>query len=91
VTVVPVADEYGLRNLAWVDQNRWMVRSLSGGKVAYIWILTVQGGFTAFNRYFYAQIDEEAAIIDERFNGTGMLATQRECSTDVWPRTLVIR
>jgi len=32
-------------------------------------------GYTSFNRYFFAQIDKEAAIIDERFNGGGLWAT----------------
>jgi tricorn protease len=36
---------------------------------------TANGGLTAFNRYFYAQIGKEAAIVDERFNGGGLLAT----------------
>jgi tricorn protease len=76
VTVVPVSDEYGLRNLAWIEQNRRTVDKLTDGKVAYIYMPdTGQGGFTAFNRYFYAQIGKQAAIIDERFNGGGMLAT----------------
>jgi tricorn protease len=76
VTVVPVAEEYGLRNLAWIEQNRRTVDKLTDGKVAYIYMPdTAQSGFTAFNRYFYAQIGKQAAIIDERFNGGGMLAT----------------
>jgi tricorn protease len=32
-------------------------------------------GYTSFNRYFFAQIGKDAAIIDERFNGGGMAAT----------------
>ena len=76
VTVVPVADEYGLRNLAWIEQNRRTVDKMTDGKVAYIYMPdTAQGGLAAFNRYFYAQIGKQAAIIDERFNGGGMLAT----------------
>jgi tricorn protease len=76
VTVVPVADEGRLRNLAWIDDNRRKVDQLSGGKVAYIYMPdTANGGLTAFNRYFYAQIGKDAAIVDERFNGGGLLAT----------------
>lgn len=33
------------------------------------------GGLTSFNRYFYAQVGKQAAIVDERFNGGGALAT----------------
>ena len=76
VTVVPVADEGRLRNLAWIEENRRKVDQMSGGKVAYIYMPdTANGGLTAFNRYFYAQIGKEAAIVDERFNGGGLLAT----------------
>jgi tricorn protease len=76
VTVVPIADEYGLRNLAWIEANRRLVDKLTDGKVAYVYMPdTSTGGLTAFNRYFYAQVGKQAAIIDERFNGGGMLAT----------------
>jgi tricorn protease len=30
---------------------------------------------TSFNRYFYAQIGKDGAVVDERFNGGGLLAT----------------
>ena len=76
VTVVPVATETGLRNLAWIEDNRRKVDQLTGGKVAYIYMPdTANGGLTAFNRYFYAQIGKQAAIVDERYNGGGLLAT----------------
>ena len=76
VTVVPVADEYGLRNLAWIEQNRRTVEKLTDGKVAYIYMPdTSLAGLRSFNRYFYAQVGKQAAIVDERFNGGGMLAT----------------
>ena len=76
VTVVPVPDESRLRNLAWIDDNRRKVDQLSGGKVAYIYMPdTANGGLTSFNRYFYAQIGKEGAIVDERFNSGGLLAT----------------
>jgi tricorn protease len=76
VTVVPVADESSLRNLAWIEENRRKVDQLSGGKVAYIYMPdTSSGGLASFNRYFYAQIGKPAAIVDERFNGGGLLAT----------------
>jgi tricorn protease len=36
---------------------------------------TATGGYTFFNRYFYAQVGKDAVIVDERFNGGGNLAT----------------
>jgi tricorn protease len=75
VTVVPVASERQLRNLAWVDANRRKVDALTGGQVAYIYVPdTSAEGFARFNRYFFAQTRKHAAIIDERFNGGGQLA-----------------
>ena len=32
------------------------------------------GGFTYFNRYFFAQVGKQGAVIDERFNGGGSAA-----------------
>jgi tricorn protease len=75
VTVVPVAGEGGLRNLAWIEGNRRKVDELSGGKLAYVYLPnTGAGGYTNFNRYYFAQIDKEGAVIDERFNGGGSAA-----------------
>jgi tricorn protease len=75
VTVVPVASEGGLRNLAWIEGNRRKVYELSGGKLAYVYLPNTGGaGYTNFNRYYFAQIDREGAVIDERFNGGGSAA-----------------
>jgi tricorn protease len=75
VTVVPTANEGGLRNLAWIEDNRRTVDRLSGGKLGYVYIPNTGGpGYTSFNRYFFAQTDKHGAVIDERFNGGGLLA-----------------
>ncbi|MGC9995166.1 MAG: PDZ domain-containing protein [Terriglobia bacterium] len=75
VTVVPVDDEGGLRNLYWIESNRRKVDQLTGGKVAYVYLPdTSVGGYTNFNRYFFAQMGKDAAVIDERFNHGGFLA-----------------
>jgi tricorn protease len=75
VTVVPVANEQGLRTRAWVESNRRLVEKLSEGQLAYVYIPnTGQPGYTSFNRYYFAQQDKKGAIIDERFNGGGSAA-----------------
>ena len=52
---------------------RWI--ELSGGKLAYVYLPdTAGGGFTNFNRYYFAQVGKEGAVIDERFNHGGQLA-----------------
>ncbi len=74
-TVVPVASEDGLRHLAWIEDNRRTVDRLSGGRVAYVHLPdTGGGGYTSFNRYFFAQVGKDAAVLDERFNHGGALA-----------------
>jgi tricorn protease len=75
VTVVPVANEEGLRTRAWIEDNRRLVDKLSRGRLAYVWLPnTGMPGYTAFNRYYYAQQDKDGAIIDERYNQGGMVA-----------------
>jgi tricorn protease len=76
VTVVPIASEARLRNLAWIEANRRKVDQATNGRVAYVYMPdTGFGGRTSFTRYYYAQVGKEAVIIDERFNAGGMLAT----------------
>src|ERR1044072_2017352 len=75
VTVVPVPNETGLRNLAWIEGNRRKVDQMTGGKLACVWLPdTAGGGYTNFNRYYFAQLHKQGAIIDERFNGGGQAA-----------------
>ena len=75
VTVVPVENEDNLRRLAWVEGNRRKVDELSGGRVAYVHVPNTAGaGYNNFNRYYFAQVGKDAAIIDERFNEGGQLA-----------------
>lgn len=75
VTVVPVADEFALRHLAWIEGNRRKVDEMSGGKLAYVYVPDTQyEGYTSFNRYFFAQIGKQGVILDERFNHGGQIA-----------------
>ncbi len=75
VTVIPIADEDGLRNIDWVESNRRKVDELSGGKVAYVYMPNTGGaGYDSFNRYFYAQLDKQGLVLDERYNEGGFIA-----------------
>ncbi|HEX5422647.1 MAG TPA: PDZ domain-containing protein [Candidatus Acidoferrales bacterium] len=75
VTVVPIPSERALRHLDWIESNRRLVDKLSGGKLAYVYLPdTGGGGYTSFNRYFFAQVGKEGAILDERFNHGGQIA-----------------
>ena len=75
VTVVPVASESALRTRDWIETNRRTVDSLSGGKLAYVYVPnTGEGGYASFNRYYFAQQNKQGAVIDERFNHGGSIA-----------------
>jgi tricorn protease len=75
VLVKPINNERGIRNIDWVEGNRRKVGELSNDKLAYIYMPNTAGpGFRSFNRYFYAQTDKKGAVLDERFNGGGLLA-----------------
>jgi len=105
VTVVPVASERALRNLAWVEDNRRKVDELSQGRLAYIYLPdTAAGGYTFFNRYFFPQAGKEGAVVDERFNGGGAMTdyildyldrrllnyrTTRDGEDTTWPVSLI--
>jgi tricorn protease len=105
VTVVPVASEQSLRNLAWVEENRRKVDELSKGRLAYIYLPdTASAGFTFFNRYFFPQAGRDGAVVDERFNGGGTMTdyiltylqrqllnyrTTRDGEDTTWPVSLI--
>ncbi len=73
--MIPVDNENDLRHLAWIEGNRRKVDQLSGGKLAYLHLPdTANGGYTSFNRYFFAQIGKQGAVIDERYNHGGDIA-----------------
>ena len=87
VTVVPVENEGGLRQLAWVEDNRRKVEQLSAGKLAYVYLPdTASGGYTFFNRYFFSQAGKQGAVVDERFNRGG---TNTDYILDYLRRTLM--
>ncbi|MEO6254836.1 MAG: PDZ domain-containing protein [Ferruginibacter sp.] len=74
VIMKPIQNESALRQRAWVEDNRRKVDELSKGKLGYVWVPNTGGpGFTSFNRYYFSQQDKQGAVIDERFNGGGLL------------------
>lgn len=73
--VLPVANEGNLRLMDWVEGNRKKVDELSGGRIAYVYMPNTGGdGYTFFNRYYFSQLEKDAVIIDDRFNGGGAAA-----------------
>lgn len=75
VTIEPLASEASLRNMDWVEGNLKKVHAATGGRVAYVYVPNTAGqGHEFFKRYFFPQVDKDAIIVDERFNGGGQVA-----------------
>jgi len=75
IVVEPVGSESQLRLWAWVEDNRREVNEATDGRVGYVYLPNTAGaGYTFFNRMFFAQLDKDALIIDERANGGGQAA-----------------
>lgn len=73
--VTPLRTEWAIRNRDWVEGNMKKVHEATDGQVAYVYVPNTAGaGFEYFKRYFYPQANKKAIIIDERFNGGGLLA-----------------
>jgi tricorn protease len=74
VTVRPVGSEVALRYLDWIEMNRRKVAEATGGRCGYMHVPdTAVQGITEFAKAFYAQSDKDALIIDERWNGGGLI------------------
>lgn len=75
VKVVPISNEFSLRNRDWVEGNLKKVTEATNGQVAYVYVPNTAGlGHDYFKRYFFPQANRKAIIVDERFNGGGQLA-----------------
>ncbi len=77
VVVKLLEREYPLRFRAWVEKNREYVEKKSKGRVGYIYVPnTGVDGQNELVRQFYGQLNREALIIDERWNGGGQIPTR---------------
>lgn len=75
VTVKTIRGDIGLRYRDWVESNRAYVDKKTNGRVAYLHMPnTAWAGYVSFNRYYFAQKDRDALILDERWNGGGSAA-----------------
>ncbi len=75
ITVKLLNDEGRLRNLEWIEKNRQYVDKASDGKIGYIYMPNTGSlGQSELVRQFYAQIEKDAFVIDERFNSGGQLS-----------------
>ena len=75
VVVKLMGSEGELRYRHWIEQNRAYVDKASDGRVGYIHVPDTGGrGQRELFRQFYGQMNKDAMIIDERWNGGGNIA-----------------
>ncbi|HEX6097200.1 MAG TPA: PDZ domain-containing protein [Thermoanaerobaculia bacterium] len=72
--VRPVRRETNLRYLDWVASRRAYVDKASGGRIGYMHLpnTAVEGNRELF-KSFYPQVEKDALIIDDRYNGGGFI------------------
>lgn len=77
VVVELLNSESTLRYRDWIERKRAYVADQTGGRVGYIYVPnTGRDGQTDLFRQFHGQLDREALIIDERWNGGGQIPTR---------------
>jgi tricorn protease len=92
VSVKLLTDDEPLRFRNWIEKNRRYVEEKSEGKVGYIYVVnTGVPGQNDLVRMLYGQLDKEALIIDDRWNGGGQIPTRfiellNRPATNAWAR-----
>ncbi len=73
ITVEPTRGEFMIRYHDWVEHNRQVADSISGGKIGYIHLPdTYTYSAEVFPKLFYSQTRKDGIIVDGRFNGGGL-------------------
>ena len=92
VVIKTLKSERNLRYRFWIEHNRKYVEDSTGGRVGYIYVPnTGIKGQNDLVRQFFGQLDKEALIIDERWNGGGQIPTRfiellNRPATNYWAR-----
>jgi tricorn protease len=74
VRVRPIGSEAQVRYYDFVESNRKWVAEKSGGRIGYMHIPNTQfEGAVEFTRGYWSQVDKDAMIVDERWNGGGYI------------------
>ena len=75
IVIETTDSERMMRLWSWIETNRRAIDKATNGRVGYVYLPNTAGaGYTFFNRMFFAQVDKEAMIIDERSNAGGQAA-----------------
>jgi tricorn protease len=76
ITVRTLKSENAARYRDWVEANRQKVRAATGGRVGYLHIPDMgENGFAEFHRQYLAEYDQDALIVDVRWNGGGIVSS----------------
>ena len=76
VIVTTLADEVPARYREWVERNRAWVHEHSKGRVGYVHVPDMMSaGFAEFHRYFPAECDLDALVVDIRYNRGGHVSS----------------
>ena len=105
IVVAPLDNELLLRSKDWIDHNRELVDAASHGRIGYIYLSDMEElGMEQFIRQFYGQLDRQALIVDDRWNGGGNvdqivlerlrrvlvgMSTNRENAAETIPQQLI--
>jgi tricorn protease len=74
VLVKPLASEFKLHELDWINTNRQKVEKATAGRVGYVYLPDMSAsGLNEFVKQFFPQIRKEGLIIDVRYNGGGFV------------------
>ena len=75
VTALSQGEEFELRYLEWIENNRKIVDELPDGKLRYVYMSNSSGqGQQELVHMYYGQLNKQGLFIDERFNGGVQLA-----------------
>ncbi|MEM9701339.1 MAG: PDZ domain-containing protein [Planctomycetota bacterium] len=73
----PIGSDSNLRFRGWIEHKRKYVEEKSDGRVGYIYVVnTGVPGQNDLVRQLYGQMNKDALIIDDRWNGGGQIPTR---------------
>ncbi|MGH9704072.1 MAG: S41 family peptidase, partial [Candidatus Acidiferrales bacterium] len=74
VVVKPIASEFKLHELDWIETNRRKVDEATKGRVGYVYLPDMEDvGLNEFFKQWFPQVRKEGMIIDVRYNGGGFV------------------